>query len=198
MGIKNVIKTILTYFFNWQHIIRFKHFGRNSFIGKRTIVNLAGKGIFIGQNVRFGNDLRLSCYSSTPTQIPYIEIQDGVYAGNHISILTADSVVIEKEVLLASYINILGENHSTDPESILGYGHQPLITSPIRIKEGAWIGQNVSILSGRDSLTIGKKSIIGTGSVVTKSVPDYCIAVGNPAKVIKRYNFEEHTWENIK
>lgn len=41
------------------------------------------------------------------------------------------------------------------------------------------------------------KTIIGAGSVVTHSIPAYCIAVGNPAKVIKRYNFNNQTWENI-
>ncbi|HFR3449536.1 TPA: hypothetical protein ACHU7I_002122, partial [Streptococcus suis] len=192
-----IIKTIITYFYNWPYILKFKNFGKNSFIGKRTIINLAGQGIFIGNNVRFGNDLRLSCYSSMPNQVPYIEVQDGVYAGNHISILTADIVVLEKEVLLASYINIIGENHSINPESEDNYGKQPLQTSSIRIREGAWIGQSVSIISGKDGIVIGKKSIVGTGSVVTKSIPDYSIAVGNPAKVIKTYNFDKHVWEKI-
>ncbi|HEM5984822.1 TPA: hypothetical protein U2B44_001247 [Streptococcus suis] len=195
--IKTIIKTIITYFYNWPYILKFKNFGRNSFIGKRTIINLAGQGIFIGNNVRFGNDLRLSCYSSTSAQVPYIEIQDSVYAGNHISILTADTVVIENNVLLASYINIIGENHSINPESAEHYGKQPLQASSIIIKEGAWIGQSVSILSGKSGIIIGKKSIIGTGSVVTKSIPDYSIAVGNPAKVIKTYNFDKHVWENL-
>ncbi|HFR3365768.1 TPA: acetyltransferase, partial [Streptococcus suis] len=110
---------------------------------------------------------------------------------------TADIVVLEKEVLLASYINIIGENHSINPESEDNYGKQPLQTSSIRIREGAWIGQSVSIISGKDGIVIGKKSIVGTGSVVTKSIPDYSIAVGNPAKVIKTYNFDKHVWEKI-
>lgn len=46
-------------------------------------------------------------------------------------------------------------------------------------------------------VTIGKCSIIGAGGVVTKDVPDYSIAVGNPAKVIKKYNFTQHCWERV-
>lgn len=44
---------------------------------------------------------------------------------------------------------------------------------------------------------IGEKSIIGTGSVVTRNIPSYCIAVGNPARVIKKYNFNLHKWEKV-
>ena len=45
---------------------------------------------------------------------------------------------------------------------------------------------------------MGKKCVIGAGSIVTKDIPDFSIAVGNPAKVIKKYNFETHKWEKIK
>lgn len=197
MKIKQFVKTSLTYLFNWQHIIRFKKIGKNVVIGRRTITNFAGEGIFIGNNVRFGNDLRLSLYSSNSFQKPKIVIKDNVYAGNHISLLTASDIIIEEDVLMASYINILGENHSMDPMSSLTYGKQPLTTAPITIKNGAWIGQNVSILCGTNGITIGEKCIIGAGSVVTKSIPDFSIAVGNPAKVIKKFNFTSQSWELV-
>ena len=57
-----------------------------------------------------------------------------------------------------------------------------------------WIGEKVCIMSG---VKIGRKCIIGGGSVVTKSIPDYSIAVGNPAHVIKQYNFKKHIWETV-
>ncbi len=46
-------------------------------------------------------------------------------------------------------------------------------------------------------VTIGKHSVIGAGSVVTKNVPEYSVAVGNPARVIKRYNFDSGQWEKV-
>lgn len=72
--------------------------------------------------------------------------------------------------------------------------NQKLVGKEVRIKSGCWIGEKCILLQG---VTIGKKSIIGAGSVVTKDIPDYSIAVGNPARVIKRYNFESHNWERI-
>lgn len=57
------------------------------------------------------------------------------------------------------------------------------ITKPINIEDGVWIGSNVIILGG---VTLHTGCIIGAGSVVTKDVDPYCIAVGNPAKIIKK------------
>lgn len=198
MKIKQFVKTIYTYFFNWTKIVRFKHFGKKSFIGRRCTLNLVRNGgVWIGDNVRLGADLRLSCYFA-PGHTASIVIKDGAYMGSNISILTADSVVIEENVLMASYINILGENHSMNPESEVKYGKQELQTAPILIKKDCWIGQNVTIIGGKDKLlTIGEKSIIGAGSVVISDIPDYCMAVGNPAKVIKKYNFDAHQWKKV-
>ena len=56
-------------------------------------------------------------------------------------------------------------------------------SSPVVIEDDAWLGANVIVLIG---VTIGARSIIGAGSVVTKSIPADCIAAGNPCKIIKR------------
>ena len=69
-----------------------------------------------------------------------------------------------------------------------------LSAKPVIIHDDVWIGEMVSILPG---VEIGKGSIIGANSVVTKYIPDYSIAAGNPAKVIKQYNFNTKRWEKI-
>ena len=56
------------------------------------------------------------------------------------------------------------------------------MTKEIHIKRNAWIGARVKILPG---VTIGENAIVGTGSVVTKDIPDNCVAVGVPAKIVK-------------
>lgn len=76
----------------------------------------------------------------------------------------------------------------------MSYGSQELIKMNVEIGEYCWIGEKVMILPG---VTIGDWCIIGAGSVVNKSIPSYSIAAGNPAKVIKRYNFETHIWEKV-
>lgn len=65
---------------------------------------------------------------------------------------------------------------------------------PIHIGEHTIIGANVIVLPG---ITIGKHCFIGAGCVVTQNIPDYCVTVGNPARIIKRYNPQSQTWEKI-
>jgi maltose O-acetyltransferase len=60
----------------------------------------------------------------------------------------------------------------------------PLVYKPVEIKDGAHIGIGAIIMPG---VTIGKGAVIGAGSVVTRDIPDYCVAVGSPAKVIKSF-----------
>ena len=72
---------------------------------------------------------------------------------------------------------------------------QPLRNiKPVLIKQAAWIGTKSTICAG---VTIGKGCVIGANSVVTKDVPDYSLAVGVPAKVIKKYNPKTKTWQKV-
>ena len=96
--------------------------------------------------------------------------------------------------MIASNVLISSENHGINPELNIPYMRQNLTSNSVSIGDGCWIGEKVIILPGVD---IGKKSIVGAGAVVTKSIPDYSIAVGNPARVIKRYDFTKNSWINI-
>ena len=63
------------------------------------------------------------------------------------------------------------------------------------IGDGSYVGINAVIVG---NVKIGKHCVIEANSVVTKDVPDYCVAVGSPAKIIKRYNLETQLWESIR
>lgn len=71
---------------------------------------------------------------------------------------------------------------------------QKILTSQILIEDDCWIAANAVITAG---VTIGKHSVIAAGAVVTKNIPPYSVAVGNPARVIKKYNFETKEWEKV-
>jgi len=92
------------------------------------------------------------------------------------------SIFIEDDVMLGSGVHIYVANHKYDDVTmpIINQGHCEART--VVLKKGCWIGANVIILKG---VTIGKNSVVGAGSIVTKSIPDYCVAAGNPAKIIK-------------
>lgn len=97
-----------------------------------------------------------------------------------------DGITIEDDVLLGPGVNIYVTNHAyRAKEPIINQGWNK--SEAVIIKAGAWIGANAIILPG---VIIGANAVVGAGSVVTRSVPDRCVVVGNPARVIK--NLDEN------
>lgn len=86
-------------------------------------------------------------------------------------------IQIDDHVLIGPRCSLITVNHSIDPNKRRG-----LELKPIHIKENAWLGANVTILPG---VTVGKNSIVGANSTVTKDIPDNAVVVGTPAKIIK-------------
>lgn len=122
-----------------------------------------------------------------------IVIGNNVRIGGNITINCYEKVEIEDDCLLASDIYILDTNHGTDIEG-KSYVETEVKSKPVRIGKGSWIGERVCILPGSD---IGERCIIGTNAVVTGNIPDYSIAVGIPARVIKTYNKQTKQWEKV-
>lgn len=91
-------------------------------------------------------------------------------------------IVIEDGVLIGSGVHIYGANHRFDDpgKPIIDQGHSP--SCPVILRRGCWIGAKAVILAG---VEIGENSVVGAGSIVTKSIPQRVLAAGNPAKVIK-------------
>jgi acetyltransferase-like isoleucine patch superfamily enzyme len=102
-------------------------------------------------------------------------------------------VTIGNDIRLAQNITLSGLNHNYEDIS-LPIHEQGVSTSPIIIEDETWIGANVVVVAG---VTIGKHSIVAAGSIVTKNIPPYSVAVGNPARVIKTYNPESKIWEKV-
>ena len=117
----------------------------------------------------------------------------GEHVGIGLSNILIGPVTLGNYVMLAQHIVFSGLNHGfediTRPPRT-----QPVVTKPIVVADNVWIGANSVITAG---VHIGKHAVIGAGSVVTKDIPEYSVAVGNPARVIKKYNFETAVWEKV-
>ena len=109
-----------------------------------------------------------------------ITIGDNAFVNHSFTASAAGGIDIEEGVMIAPEVKILSINHDMKDKWLI-------TAAPVRIKKNAWIGANVTICPG---VTIGENSVIGAGSVVSKSIPDNCIAVGNPARVIKSIDME--------
>ena len=178
----------------------FKAFHMSSGIGKNGYgdgCTVIGKdNITVGKNCYFGDGCEIITYGSHFTQPldANLTIGDNVRVTSRCRITCAGNIVIGNNVLVAPDVFITDHNHGMNPLVEGGYSPQPLNVKDVEIKDGAWLGQRVVVLPG---VTIGKRCIIGANSVVSRSIPDYCIAVGTPAKVIKKWNFDESIWENV-
>lgn len=122
-----------------------------------------------------------------------LDIGNKCSIGRYAHIFATASIVIEDKVLIAEKVyisdNLHGYEDITKPVI-----EQPIVQKkPVVIGEGTWLGDNVCVIGA----SIGKHSIIGANSVVTHDVPDYCVAVGSPAKVIKKYDFSINRWVKV-
>ena len=98
-----------------------------------------------------------------------------VYINPNLLAMARGGITIEDEVQLAANVQLISNNHDL-------YDRQILICRPILTREGAWVGAGATIMPG---VTVGRYAVVGSAAVVTKDVPDYGVAVGNPARVIK-------------
>ena len=141
----------------------------------------------------------MECVSTSVEKCGTILIGKNVKIGDNVHIASAASVEIGNNVLMASHIfisdldhgNYAGENQ-TSPE--ISPDVREIYAEPIKIGDNVWLGENVVILKG---VSIGKGCIIGANALVNKDIPENCIVVGAPARVIKKYNFENETWEKV-
>lgn len=154
----------------------------------------------IGKGFTTGFNCRIDALNINDHDDKYlIEIGENVEINDEVHIGATEKIIIGDNVLIASKVYISDHNHGSykgekqdSPMSMPK--KRKIYSSPIKIEKNVWIGEFVSILQG---VTIGEGAIIGTMSVVTKDIPPYTIAVGSPAKPIKKYNFKTKKWDRI-
>jgi acetyltransferase-like isoleucine patch superfamily enzyme len=119
------------------------------------------------------------CFPLTIQGRENISIGNNTAIGHYVHIWGSGGVTIGSDVLIAAHCCITSLGHDVSRPLM----RQSVIAKPVIIGDGCWLGYNVTVLPG---VTIGKGSVIGAGSVVTKDIPPMSVAVGNPAKVLKK------------
>lgn len=126
-------------------------------------------------------------------QEPVLQIGENCKLGDRVHITASQSVTIGSDCLFASNIFISDTNHgnlqedpTTPPDS------WPLTAQSVAIGSNVWLGEGVAVLPGAK---IGDGCIIGAHAVVKGDIPPYTMAVGSPARAVKKYNFESKVWE---
>ena len=169
--------------------INFKHVGLNFRIN-HSIFLKGGKYITIGNNFFSERGLRIEAYDKHGESIftPNLVIGDNVVFNYDCHVGCVGNICIGNNVLFASRVFITDHFHG-DSTSLIELAIPPNLRKiyykgSVIIDDNVWVGEGVSIMP---DVTIGKGAVIGANSVVTKSIPPYSIAVGNPARVIKTF-----------
>ena len=142
---------------------------------------LSTQGVRIGERTGLDRGLWLHC-GGTPANHAHGFVQigartfigSGAILGAGGGIRIGDGVLIGPNIVMISEEHVFGDPHQTIADQGVTY-------SCITIADGVWVGANVTLLAG---VTIGPGAVVGAGSVVTKDVPDSCVAVGVPARVV--------------
>jgi acetyltransferase-like isoleucine patch superfamily enzyme len=121
---------------------------------------------------------------------PEVILEDKVFVGHQVAIHVAKQVVLEEGCAVAANSFIAdNDGHPTTPEGRLKGGPpQPDEVLPVRIGKYAWVGRNSIIMKG---VTIGEGAIVAAGSVVIADVPAFSVAMGNPARIVKKFERPE-------
>jgi acetyltransferase-like isoleucine patch superfamily enzyme len=157
-------------------------------LGSRTVlrppIRLGGvRFIEVGSRVFVGPNSWLEVIAEErPSKGPAISIGDETAITGFCTITAVRNVVIEPKVLMARYVYIADHSHAhaSRLKPVKDQGLTKI--APVRICEGAWLGQSVVVCPG---VTIGRNAVVGANSVVRSDVPDFCVAAGAPARVIR-------------
>ena len=166
---------------------RFGKFGEGSIIcfPQTTIFN--ERYIHIGADTMIGSHVALSA-GMIPGQVcltdPVVRIGDRCLIGRGSGIVGHLSIDIGNDVWTGHHVYITDQNHGYENIEI-PISQQTQTERPVSIGDGSWLGAGVVVLPGA---TIGKHVAVGANSVVTGMLPDFCVAVGAPARIIKQYS----------
>jgi acetyltransferase-like isoleucine patch superfamily enzyme len=155
----------------------------------------------IAPDVKLGKDVRIyafvnlyGCEIGDGSKIgTFVEIQKGARIGRRVKVSShtfiCEGVTIEDEVFIGHGVMFINDKY---PRATAATGElqteEDWVCTPTLIKRRASVGSNATLLCG---VTVGEGAIVGAGSVVTHDVPDWTVAAGNPAKIIRKIQEQE-------
>jgi acetyltransferase-like isoleucine patch superfamily enzyme len=178
---------------NLKNRFLFGSYGRDVYIESGVVINRP-RFVHLGDHVRIKRNTSINLHPQDKRS------KDGIlFVGNDVIISegciisACNRIVIEDNVGISPYVMIIDSTRKPGPIDRPSK-EQDLKTKPVHIGADSWIAYNACIMPG---VTIGEHCIIGALSIVTEDIPSYSLAVGSPARVVKRFDFERKEWVRI-
>ncbi len=150
--------------------------------------------IKIGNSVFLDRDVWVNIPEPPADGKPVIIFDDGVKVGRRCVISAKNRIHFERDVIFAPSVLVMDHNHAFEDVNLPITQQGVTEGGTIRIEEGCWIGFGAAIVCGQGELVIGRNSVIGANSVVTRSVPPYAVVTGNPGRVVRSYDPAGKQW----
>jgi len=150
--------------------------------------------ISLGNSVSLRKGAWLNVADENTEGDPAIVIEDNCAIGTDSIISAKNCIHIEHDVLIAQSVLIVDHNHAYEDINVPIVKQGITEGGRIRIGQGSWIAHGAAILCPKGELTIGRNCIVAANSVVTRSIPDYCLVAGLPARIMRQYDPVKKAW----
>jgi acetyltransferase-like isoleucine patch superfamily enzyme len=169
------------------------HLGRHVYLDHGVYLHACPQGIYIGEDTFVMHGSVLHVYNFRDLPRAGIWVGRNCYIGEFCLVRGQGGVHIGASVLLAPRVQILAVNHLFD-DPTLPVIQQGITAKGIVVEDGAWIGAGAILLDG---VRVGSRAVVGAGAVVTRDVPAGSLAVGVPARAVRRLDENQETRDAI-
>ena len=171
----------------------FRQYGQHTLI-LRPLLLEGKKNISIGDRTFIYDQVWLAAMPLTDNKQPELRIGNNCGLGHFNHIYATNRIILEDGVLTADKVYISDTLHTYEDPNVPIKEQVVRATKEVIIGEGSWLGENVCVVGA----SIGRHCVIGANAVVTHDIPDYSVAVGIPARVIRRYDAHTQKWIRVE
>ena len=171
----------------------FASFGKGTWAHYSShVARSAAPHISIGKNVAIARDVRLDVRGTNGNGSPLFIVEEGCGLQRRGVYSARNRIHLMRNVICAHSVLVM--DHSGEVGDDPGARKQETVGGSIRIEEECWIGFGTVIICEQGELVIGRHSVVGANSVVRCSIPPYSVVAGDPARIVKQYDFSKGKW----
>jgi acetyltransferase-like isoleucine patch superfamily enzyme len=174
---------------------RFASFGKGAWVHYSCHVSRsAAPCISIGEHVGLARDVRLDVSTSPGVNAPILIFEEGSGMQRRGVISARNRIHVMRNVIFGPSVLVMDHGREMQEDADRADRVQDTEGGTIRIEEECWIGFGAVIVCEHGELVIGRHSVVGANSVVRRSVPPYSVIAGDPARIVKQYDFSKEKW----